>query len=373
MIKKIINFLLEININFNSYLKLNKISKQIILKPLSPEILNDHKTIWNKLYTKFSKKFIRAYYSVTNIESSFFVPENIYYNKIEPALNNKAFTLAYADKNFYEKFLLDYKNYFPETILRGINGTVYDSYYNPANENIINSTIAESALYIIKPASETSGGANVALMTKSNNRFFVNKKDHSFIDFLYILNVTYSGNFVIQKKIEQHRWFRDFNETSINTIRLFTYRSVENEKVIPLHAIIRFGKPGSIVDNQAAGGLTCGIGSNGNLNNFVSNKYGVRFEDLPFLETKANTKVPFLDEIKEVAIKIASNYNYHRLLGFDFCVDNNNNIKLLEINCKNIEINFLQINNGPLFGDYTEEIIQYCKNAKKSVVLDFTV
>jgi hypothetical protein len=61
------------------------------------------------------------------------------------------------------------------------------------------------------------------------------------------------------------------------------------------------------------------------------------------------------------------------LLGFDFCVTENNEIKLLEINCKNIEINFLQMNNGPLFGEYSKEIIDYCLHTKKNVVIDFHI
>ncbi len=89
------------------------------------------------------------------------------------------------------------------------------------------------------------------------------------------------------------------------------------------------------------------------------------------LAAKSNDSLPGIDEMKNYARNLASKYYYHRLLGFDFCVDNSNRVRLLEINCKNIEINFLQMNNGPLFGDFTDEIIDFCGSNKKSVVLDF--
>jgi hypothetical protein len=52
-------------------------------------------------------------------------------------------------------------------------------------------------------------------------------------------------------------------------------------------------------------------------------------------------------------------------------VDITNQVKLIEINNNNNEINFYQMNRGPLFGKYTQEIINYCQKSRKSFCIDF--
>jgi hypothetical protein len=124
------------------------------------------------------------------------------------------------------------------------------------------------------------------------------------------------------------------------------------------------------VDNQAAGGLTCGVSSDGQSGIFVCDKYGKYEGDTSKWSPLFKTAVPNFFEMKEIAKKIALQYPYHRLLGFDFALDFNGNVKLLEINCKNIEINFIQMNNGPLFHDLTEEVVSYCERQKKQSLLE---
>jgi hypothetical protein len=83
-----------------------------------------------------------------------------------------------------------------------------------------------------------------------------------------------SSHFVLQERIRQHPWFAAWNQSSLNTIRMMTYRSVVDNAVHPLGAVVRFGRPGSLVDNQAAGGLTCGVLKNGKTGSFVCDKMG---------------------------------------------------------------------------------------------------
>ena len=77
--------------------------------------------------------------------------------------------------------------------------------------------------------------------------------------------------------------------------------------------------------------------------------------------------------MKEIAIEIAAAYHYHRLLGFDFCVDADQHIRLMEINTRNVGIINQQMNTGPLYGEYTEEIVNYCLSQRRSVVIRFYV
>ena len=49
-----------------------------------------------------------------------------------------------------------------------------------------------------------------------------------------------------------------------------------------------------------------------------------------------------------------------RLLGFDVTIDAEGAVRVVEINTRNLEINFLQTFGGPLFGDYSREIVEWC-------------
>jgi len=77
--------------------------------------------------------------------------------------------------------------------------------------------------------------------------------------------------------------------------------------------------------------------------------------------------------MKRIAREITPFFNYHRLLGFDFSVDDNNNIKLMEVNNLYVGIINQQMNTGPLFGEYTEEVIEYSLSHKKSVFFHFFI
>jgi Sugar-transfer associated ATP-grasp len=375
MIKRIINYFLEVRINLGTRKKLVRIGRNISAKKVKNSDRKGYKERWRKLGNPCSVLYPAYFGSTSGIESSIYTPENLYYSKIEPVLNNKAFALAYSDKNFYEKYLAEYKSLFPFTAIRGINGVLFDTNYQRISvPGDLKFKLKNNITYILKPSTETGGGENVAILTIEMGKVIVGNRIFSnYIDFERFLLNDYKGNFVLQERIEQHNWFKEFNSSSLNSVRLFSYRSVSDERVIPLHSLVRFGRPGSIVDNQAAGGFTCGISANGRLNDFACEKYGIIHRDLTFIADKAGTEVPFISEMKKIAIEIAPYFRFHRLLGFDFCVDKNNQVRLLEINCKNIETNFLQMNNGPLFGDFTDEIIGYCRTHKKSIVLDFYV
>jgi hypothetical protein len=372
MIKNLIGFILDQKIKGSYNQKRKQYKKNIPLGVADQGFTKLYKNQWSRLHSSFDCDYPHFCSKINAVDSINYVPENIYYSRIEATLNNKAFALAYADKNFYETYFPENREIFPETVLRGINGYFYDGAYRLLNDPVpLKTLLSQDANYILKPAVETSGGSNVVLAHYTGDTVIISDKVYQPTEFIDYLRKVYHCNFVLQKRA--HKWFADFNPSSLNTIRLFTYRSVNDQTVHPVQAVIRFGRPGSIVDNQAAGGLTCGITRESKLNNFVIDKYGRKLTDFPFLSTKKDDPIPGFEEMKEIARQLAKKYYYHRLLGFDFCYDAENRVRLLEINCKNIEINFLQMNNGPLFWDFTDEIIGYCSTNKRSVVLDFYI
>lgn len=178
----------------------------------------------------------------------------------------------------------------------------------------------------------------------------------------------YKKNYILQKIIQQHKFFSQFNESSLNTLKIFTYRSVMSNHIEILHSILRVGAKGERVDNFRAGGYSIGIDTSGKLNNYACTKDGKKIKKVNQINLESNQFIiPFFENIKQTAVAIASKNIYHRLLGLDMTIDYENNICCLEVNNDFNEINFFQFNNGSLFGEFTEEIIEYCINNRNKL------
>ncbi len=376
MLKATINRVLEFKIAFLCRRKWRKISRNVGRVPDLGKTESDYRAFWNRLGVKPSIEFLRNVSTLSGINSSLYVPEDVQYARIEPVLNNKAYSLLFNDKNFFERYLTKFRHFFPRSVLRGINGAFYDSDYVKLNreegESLLIGLKSDHDL-ILKPATETGGGSNVILVKRTGNGFTVREKEYTPGQFIDFLKRDYRGSFVLQLKVRQHAFFNAFNETSINTVRMYTYRSVRDEEVHPLHAYIRFGGQGSLVDSSAKGGRTCGVSMDGRINRFALGKYGQKYLDLACLTKNRDSVVPRFDDMKATAKEIGSLYHYHRLLGFDFFVDDHSDLRLFEINTLNIGVINQQMNTGPLYGQFTDEIVDYCKNNKKSIVLDFYI
>jgi len=352
--------------------KLKLIHNNIPVLKKNKVLEQEYTELWSKFEKNPSILFQRCMSSLSGVESSQYVPENIHYGFIEPVLNNRAYALIFNDKNFYERYLLSYKDLFPQAILRGINGTIYSPEFKPLTEkNCLDllSKMQTEQEYVLKPATETGGGDNVLFFRRTSKGIRIKIKNYELKEFYKILETRYNGNFIIQEKIRQLPWFAYFNKTSLNTVRLYMYRSVNDENVYPITAYLRFGKEGSIVDSSSQGGRTCGISIQGLLNDFALGKYGEKYYDLGGLNENKKCMVPLFNDMKNTAIELSTYFPYHRLLGFDFIVDINKQLKLFEVNNLYIGIINQQMNTGPLFGDFTDEVIEYSLANKKSVFI----
>lgn len=364
-LKALVNFLLETKINIVVFVKKKKLYKTIKITPVNKDIITAYKKKWKQLGRYPSVKHLNICATVSEKQTENFVPENLYYNKIEPCLNDKAYMISYTDKNLFQRLLFEYSDVFPYAFLRCINGCFFDNSYVTVNK--LETELLSDGEYVIKPSYFTGGGRGVSFIQKLPDSFRIYNNDTYHPISILALKLKYRNNFIVQEKIAQHPWFEYFNKSSLNTVRMLVYRSVKDEKIHILNSVLRFGAEGSIVDNQSSGGSSVGIDKNGKLNSFKINKRGNKSN----LTLPLEKQVPRFQEMSEFAKKIAPLFYYHRLLGFDFAVDLNNNVKILEINCKNLEIGFHQMNNGPLFGDLTDEIIAFCRNSIKTITFNF--
>jgi hypothetical protein len=328
----------------------------------SPEIEARHKLLWSPLHKNVSCEWLRFFAHASGLEDFKYVPEDIFYGIIEPNFNDTNYSWVIADKNFYD-LRFDSK-LFPETILRNVAGDFLDADYN-----ILTSARAKSLLesqrrdLVIKPSLDSGGGRNVAIIKYRDGCYFTKYNEN--ITFDEILQ-KWRLNYVIQERISQHSFFSEFNPASVNTIRAFTYRSPLSENVAVLKAILRMGIGENDVDNENAGGISVGILANGMLNSYACSKYGNKHLQHPSTKKPfANQPVPCLERILATAQQLAQNIPAHRFLSFDLTLDQNEKVKVLEVNTSGQGLLFLQTFGGSLFAEHTQEIIEHCATHKK--------
>lgn len=299
-------------------------------------------------------KWHEYYYSMTGDFFKEIIPDDLHFVYILPYLNDEIRGRSCVDKSMYDVYLSDVLR--PRTILKNVNGYYYaEGKALTREEAITRCSNLQSA--IIKPAIDSWCGLNVC-------KFSV-KEGISDINQISIgdLFQRYNRGFIIQEVIAQHPVLAALNPTSVNTIRILTYRRLTGEVVV-LSSVVRVGRWGKIVDNGHAGGFCCGIQENGWLKDygyaFVSGERKQMTDNGTVFKT---IQVPQFEKIVSLACRLHERFPYLRLIGWDFTVNNDNEIIFIELN-DGAAIDIMQLANGPVFGDYTDEILQEAKDHK---------
>ena len=132
------------------------------------------------------------------------------------------------------------------------------------------------------------------------------------------------------------------------------------------------GAKGAFIDNATAGGGFVGIDSNGVLKDKVFDKYARYssvFNDIDF--SKTHFQIPNFEVVKEFAKKISLRVPHMSLFAMDIVLDKNNVPKLIEVNTSSFTDYFLQLTEGPVFGNYTDDVISYCSDKKDNLSVSF--
>lgn len=156
-----------------------------------------------------------------------------------------------------------------------------------------------------------------------------------------------------------------FNNTSVNTIRVMTYRSLATNEVVIPNAILRVGAEGKDVDNAHAGGMFCGISANGVLGKYMCDYLGNKKKSFNGVDySNSDFCIPNYNRVKEFAKQVADKVLHHRLLALDIMLDEQGNPKLIEVNVGGFSAWLFQYTNGSAFGQYTDEVISFLKKKK---------
>lgn len=165
-----------------------------------------------------------------------------------------------------------------------------------------------------------------------------------------------SGDLVVQEPIKQCKELNSVNSSSVNTVRILTL--LRNKEVKAYSAVLRMGIDGAKVDNASSGGITCGINSDGTLKDVAYSAKGVKYELHPTSGVNFGTiKIPSYGKAVDLVKSIHPRLGHFKLVSWDIAIDEYNEPVLIEANLHYGELDFHQLNNGPLFGDDTEEIL----------------
>jgi hypothetical protein len=316
--------------------------------PVDSRIEKAHKKLWSVLRRDFDLDTLRLCCNISGNVSPYYVPGQVFASDIQRSLCGWQEEIMYiSNKSYYNRW---YQNdVFPWVYLHNIDGDMYNSTYELVSGEQVKE-ILDSLQFpvVIKPNIGAMGGANLY--------FPKNQKELE-------LRMHGNKNYVIQELLHQHEFFAKYNRYGLNTIRVNLYRSVKNNEMHYLHAILRMGKGGGL-DNITAGGIYCLIHSNSYLNSYAVGRHGEKYEEHPDSKLKfsEDDKIPMFEEMKKLAITVARDMYFARIISLDMSLDEQSRWRVIEINLNDISLNLAQYGGEPFFGQYTEEIIEYCKN-----------
>lgn len=325
------------------------------MKPLTKGQEADIKAYFKKHFGREVPTYWHQYlYSRNGLYSEKYIPASIYNSEILYRLNTLRFGLPYADKGFYDTLFPGFNR--PRTIIKSVNGCFFDDKYPITKEKALDiCNNLDNA--VIKPSLEGHWGVGVELFHSENG--YIPELNTSLQD----LFLQYKKNFIIQEKFEQHPDLAKLNPTSVNTIRVLSYRS--NNEIKILYAVIRIGRKGKVVDNETSGGIKADIDLQ------TGRIKGVAFgnpqeKTMPQTDSGVvldNYLIPKFPSVLEFVKSLHERLPYFNLIGWDISVDKAGNPAMIEWN-RAAELS--QVAHGPAFGDYTEEILSVVKREKNT-------
>ena len=199
----------------------------------------------------------------------------------------------------------------------------------------------------VKEAQTSSGGQGVTYVAESE--LSVSK--------ILEITRTIKTDVVIQKELRQHKDMAVLNESSVNSLRIYSVLGL-NGIVKIYSAVVRMGIDGGKLDNYSAGGVTCGIKDDGTLRKYCYDKYGTKSEEHPSSHVRfEGFVIPSYEQAKQLVYKAHPMIAHYRSIAWDIAIREDGVPVLIEANLCRGGIDSLQVNNGPLYGEDTKKIL----------------
>lgn len=298
---------------------------------------------WAQFGLKPKKYWFKYLNMLTGSMDPRYIPHTLFMSKIVPHFDTPHYVRQLADKNLHSILFPTVKR--PETVFKRIKNSFMNDDFSYITRQEAYDRLKQEGAYVIKPTRDSGQGTDV--------RFFHAKESDAEIEKL--LAPYQETDYIVQKAVVQHPMLSDFNESSLNTVRIVTL--VFQDKPYILSTILRIGAAGSKVDNVSKGGYQCTIQPDGRLEKLAytdrsgqgvlveENDKGMRWEDYV---------IPSFEKIRATAMDLAVKLPHLKLIGWDFAIDPDGDPVLIEFNS---QISQNQATCGPTFGELTESVL----------------
>ena len=296
-------------------------------------------------------------------------PYETFQSFVMPAINERRFDTFYDDKNNLDIFLK--KGICCQTILRKIEGVYKDENFAVISDLSIDkvySTFEPYSVLIVKPSYRTSGGTSVIKLEKVNGCWMVGDQELSlsFLD-------TYNDNFIIQVLLEQSETMSQFCSSSVNTLRMITYRSVLDNKIEVVASILRIGHEGSLTDNISGGGKAVCVNNEGIVGTNLFDYYGNISHEINSIDfNNSSFKIPNYSNVLDFAKNVAAAYPHHHLLAMDIALDKTNSPKIIEVNVNGFSLDVPYFAQIDLFKEHSDEILMFAMKYRNKILGNIT-
>lgn len=291
-------------------------------------------------------RYYEAYKGLKSEEDDLFkyMPDSFFKTFIDDYFTNPQESRPCDDKNIYDLYFHDVER--PKVLFRKNKDIYLDADFNEITLSNVIMIAKDQPEVICKVAKFSMAGSGILIWNSEQD------DEEKLVEFLQ------SANYIIcQAMLKQHSELSRLSPSSVNTIRVFTL--LFEGEVHVLSAIVRMGVNGSRLDNASQGGIVCGIKPNGQLKDVAWNVFGDKFPIHP-LGVKFNSiTIPNYHECIELVKSLAKRMSsISRLVSWDLAINEAGHPVFIECNLTWTGTVSLQIPNGPLLGDLTDDVLK---------------
>lgn len=264
-------------------------------------------------------------------------------------------------KGVLHKFLP--KEYLPGTLVNKIFGILYDKDDRILSEVEAYKILDKSAHFLYKPNKVTGGGKGLQEVDLSK----MSKAERE----ATIRDILQRDHFICQELLEGSTKMTRFNHNprTVNTIRCITL--LLNGKVSVVSSYLRMSAGDTVNDNVSFSTKTnlqtetancyVGIHPDGSLHEFGLCRIdrARKFYQSPSGIVFKGEKLDFYEHIKETLMDLHMHLPLLGFVAWDVTLDKNDNIRIIEINLNEQDIDDHHLFNGAVFADRFEELMSY--------------
>lgn len=331
--------------------------RQILFTPLTKEEKQEILKIWAPLLDgrKMSYDELELFKTYRGFDPCY-LSHHVYLPLLARRINNYHYTKFFEHKSLLGSLSSKTGMKFPHCFIRSIDQEYYDNEMHQLSKEDAVKICLEQPVLIVKDSVDSSGGQGVKKVVLND---LPSEEKLAKVNCIFKER---TRDFVIQECIEQHKDMAQFNPSSINTFRITTLYL--NGIFSILSIVLRIGKRGMNVDNWGSGGIILGVNRDGKLRekgfDLSLNEFD-EYNGVHFSRTKIE-QIPSI--LKVIESEHKTNFSLCKLIGWDICINSKNEPVIIEVNSSQPGVIGEQLCTGPIFGDRTMEVVEYCARKK---------